>query len=103
MAWRLAVALGLCGLASCGTEASDPPRAAGVAADEGGEPGSGGEADEPAVVEDTPEIPEVDETELPEPSAQAGFIELESVSYVAPFESPPERRSEQTQLCDILR
>jgi hypothetical protein len=127
MAWRVAVGLGLCGLASCGTDTSDPPGASGgagamqagsggeddsaggrgedpaggssgVAGDKGGEPGSGGEAGEPAVVEDAPEIPEVDETELPEPSAQAGFIELEPVSYSVPFESPTERRSERTRL-----
>lgn len=68
----------------------------GAAGDEGG--GSGGEAGEPAVFEEAPEIPEVDETELPEPSAEAGFIELEPVSYSVPFESPTERRSERTRL-----
>jgi hypothetical protein len=63
-----------------------------------GEAGAGGEAGEPAASEDVPEIPEVDETELPEPIAEAGFIELEPVSYSAPFEAATERRSERTRL-----
>jgi hypothetical protein len=65
---------------------------------EAGQAGSGGEAGEPGVIEDVPEIPEVDETALPEPTAEAGFIELEAVSYRAPFQSPMEGRSERTRL-----
>jgi hypothetical protein len=74
---------------------------AGAAGDRGeaaGEAGSGGEAGEPGIIEDVPAIPEVDEAALPEPIAEAGFIELEAVSYTAPFQSPKEGRSERTRL-----
>lgn len=44
------------------------------------------------------ELPRGDESDLPEPVAAAGFIELEPANYVAPFEPTRELRSERTRL-----
>jgi hypothetical protein len=43
-------------------------------------------------------IPEVDESELPVPVQQVGFIELEPARYTAPLEGPEEMRSHRTRL-----
>jgi hypothetical protein len=55
----------------------------------GGTAGAGGASDAGSGGEDSeavPEIPRIDESELPEPERQVGFIELEPAAYSAPLE-----------------
>jgi hypothetical protein len=55
----------------------------------GGTAGAGGASDAGTGGEDSeavPEIPRVDESELPEPERRVGFIELEPAAYAAPLE-----------------
>ncbi len=63
----------------------------------GGHGGNGGSASQ-AGDGGAEEIPEVDESALPEPSAEAGFVEIEPTSYEAVLELAGTLSSERTRL-----
>ncbi len=93
-------ASGSAGEASAGESNSDAQM--GGASSEGGASGAAGDAGESGAgaggASDEFQIPRVDESDLAEPKADAGFIDIDATDYVASFEGSATQTAQATRL-----